>query len=259
MLKARTRLAPAGRMSTLSRVSQYDPYAPRDVEPGYQYSPVRRGSSLRELIRRLFAPIIGLGLLVLKFGAFSIKFFGIFISIGGYALIWGWKFGVGFVAMILIHELGHFFEGKRQGLEVSIPRFIPFLGAYVLIKNSPLNPLQNAKLALAGPAAGGLASLACWGLASANGSSLLHALAYAGFFLNLINLLPIGILDGGAIWRAYRLAKAEPMVPLAADGVAVMLPGAGRGRATLILTMYLGLAALLALGMWGTHVPQNRL
>jgi membrane-associated protease RseP (regulator of RpoE activity) len=90
-------------------------------------------------------------------------------------------------------------------------------------------------------------------------SSLLHALAYAGFFLNLINLLPIGILDGGAIWSAYRLAKSEPMVPLSEGGTATMLPGAGRDRAALILTMYLGLALLLALGMWGTHVPQSRL
>ena len=163
------------------------------------------------------------------------------------------------MALILIHELGHFVEAKRQGLDVSIPRFIPFLGAYVAIKNSPLNPVKNAYVALAGPAAGGLASLACWGYGSYTGSSLFHALAYAGFFLNLFNLIPIGILDGGAIWRSYRLAKSEPMVPLEAGGAAVLLPGAGRGNATLILTLYIGLAVLLALGMWGTHVPQHRL
>ena len=136
---------------------------------------------------------------------------------------------------------------------------IPFLGAYVAIKNSPLNPTRNALLALAGPFAGGLAAAFCWGLGSVEQSSLLHALAYAGFFLNLVNLLPIGILDGGAIWSAYRLAKSEPMVPLSEGGTATMLPGAGRDRAALILTMYLGLALLLALGMWGTHVPQSRL
>ena len=90
-------------------------------------------------------------------------------------------------------------------------------------------------------------------------SHFLTALVFVGFFLNLFNLIPIGILDGGAIWRSYRLAKAEPMVPLEAGGAAVLLPGAGRGRATLILTLYIGLAVLLALGMWGTHVPQHRL
>jgi Zn-dependent protease len=162
-------------------------------------------------------------------------------------------------ALILVHELGHYVEAKRQRLDVSIPRFIPFIGAYVAIKNSPLNPTRNALLALAGPVAGGLASAFCWGLGSLEQSSLLHALAYAGFFLNLVNLIPIGILDGGAVWSAYKLARAEPMVPLSDGGAATMLPGAGRDRAALILTMYLGLALLLALGMWGTHVPQSRL
>jgi Zn-dependent protease len=242
----------------MGEVSQLSPRP--ELEPDFRdYEPIHPEPGWRSLLRKLWAPIAAIVGLAIKFSVFAFKFLGLFVSVAAYALIWGWKFGVGFVVMILLHELGHYFEAKRQGLEVSLPRFIPFLGAYVLIKNSPLNPLQNAKLALAGPAAGGLASAACWGIASATDSSLLHALAYAGFFLNLINLIPIGILDGGAVWKAYRLARAEPMVPIAEGGAAVLLPGAGRGRATLILTLYLGLALLLALGMWGTHVPQSRL
>jgi Zn-dependent protease len=235
--------------------------APRpELEPDFRdYEPIHPEPGWKSVLRKIWAPILAVIGFAVKFAAFSFKFLSLFISVAAYALIWGWTFGAGFVAMILIHELGHYFEAKRQRLDVSIPRFIPFLGAYVAIKNSPLNPMRNAQLALAGPAAGGLAAAVCWGVASATGSSLLHALAYAGFFLNLINMLPIGILDGGAVWRAYRLAKAEPMVPLQADGAAVLLPGAGRGRAMLILTLYLGLALLLALGMWGTHVPQHRL
>jgi membrane-associated protease RseP (regulator of RpoE activity) len=222
----------------------------------------------RSRLGRLAAPLIALAALLGKFKALllllpKLKLLttlgSMLASVAAYALIWGWSFGVGFVALILVHELGHFIEAKRQGLDVSIPRFIPFLGAYVAIKNSPLNPMRNALIALAGPVAGGLAAAFCWGLGSLEQSSLLHALAYAGFFLNLVNLIPIGILDGGAIWSAYRLAKSEPMVPLAEGGTATMLPGAGRDRAALILTMYLGLAFLLALGMWGTHVPQSRL
>ena len=231
-----------------------------ELEPDFRdYEPIHPEPGWRSLAKKLWGPIaVVLGLAV-KFSVFAFKFLGLFVSVAAYALIWGWKFGVGFVALILIHELGHFVEAKRQGLDVSIPRFIPFLGAYVAIKNSPLNPVKNAYVALAGPAAGALASLACWGYGSYTGSSLFHALAYAGFFLNLFNLIPIGILDGGAIWRSYRLAKSEPMVPLQDGGAAVLLPGAGRGNATLILTLYVGLAVLLALGMWGTHVPQNRL
>jgi Zn-dependent protease len=231
-----------------------------ELEPDFRdYEPIHPEPGWKSLVRKIWAPIAVVVGLVVKFGVFAFKFLGLFISVAGYALIWGWQFGAGFVALILVHELGHYVEAKRQGLDVSIPRFIPFLGAYVAIKNSPVNPLKNAYLALAGPAAGGLASVACWVIGSATDSSLFHALAYAGFFLNLFNLIPLGILDGGAIWRAYRLAKAEPMVPLHADGAAVLLPGAGRGRATLILTLYIGLAVLLALGMWATHVPQHRL
>jgi Zn-dependent protease len=239
-------------------VSQLTPRP--ELEPDFRdYEPIHPEPGWKSLLRKLWAPILAVIGLAVKFGVFAFKFLGLFVSVAAYALIWGWSFGIGFVALILIHELGHYVEAKRQRLDVSIPRFIPFIGAYVAIKNSPLNPTRNALLALAGPFAGGLASALCWGVGSLEQSSLLHALAYAGFFLNLVNLIPIGILDGGAVWSAYKLARAEPMVPLSDGGVATMLPGAGRDRAALILTLYLGLALLLALGMWGTHVPQSRL
>jgi Zn-dependent protease len=239
-------------------VSQLTPRP--ELEPDFRdYEPIHPEPGWKSLARKLWAPIVAVIGIVVKFGFFAFKFLGLFISVGAYALIWGWKFGVGFVALILVHELGHFVEARRQGLDVSIPRFIPFLGAYVAIKNSPLNPMRNAQVALAGPVAGGLAAAACWAAGSLTGSPLLHALAYAGFFLNLFNLIPIGFLDGGAIWRSYRLARAEPMVPLEHGGAAALLPGAGRDRALVILTLYIGLGVLLVLGMWATHVPQHRL
>ena len=231
-----------------------------ELEPDFRdYEPIHPEPGWKSVLRKVWPALVAVVGIAVKFGVFAFKFLGLFISVAAYALIWGWWFGIGFVALILVHELGHFVEAKRQGLDVSIPRFIPFLGAYVAIKNSPLNPTRNALVALAGPAAGAVGAAVCWAIGEATGSSLLHALAYAGFFLNLINLLPIGILDGGAIWSAYRLARSEPMVPLHDGGAAVLLPGAGRGRAALILTLYLGLAVLLALGMWATHVSQTRI
>lgn len=231
-------------------VSQYDPYAPREAEPEYQYSPVRRGITFRELIRKLFAPIIALGLLLLKFGAFAIKFFGIFISIGGYALIWGWKFAVGFVVLILIHELGHFVEAKRQGLNPSLPVFIPFLGAYVAMKNAPFDPWRNLLVSAAGPFAGGLASLATWGIGEATDSRLLVALAYSGFLLNLFNLIPVRPFDGGYIWRSVRALNVGRRQHAAWTSTA---------RTVLGGAVYAGLIASLVLGMVATHVPQDRL
>jgi Zn-dependent protease len=235
------------------------------LEPSRDYDPIHpRGFDWRSLLGRIWAPIAALIGLSLKFGFVFLKFFGIFISVGAYALIWGWKFGVGFVLLILVHELGHFFEARRQGLSASLPTFIPFIGAFVLIKNAPLNPWRNALVALAGPAAGGAAAAVCWGFGTASNSDLLLALAYAGFLLNLINLVPVGILDGGAVWHAIRTAKATVA---AAPGIdyaygstyPLSVPGGGPGRARQIAVLYGLLVTLLVLGMIGTHVPQDRL
>jgi Zn-dependent protease len=92
----------------------------------------------RTLLGRLIAPLVVLVGIVVKFGAFVLKFFGIFLAVGGYALIWGWRFAAGFVLLILVHELGHYVEAKRSGLDPQLPVFIPFLGAYVALRNMRL-------------------------------------------------------------------------------------------------------------------------
>jgi Zn-dependent protease len=213
------------------------------------------------LLRKLAAPLIAFGAILLKFGAFSFKFLGIFISVGAYALLWGWAFGVGFVLLILVHELGHFVEAKRQGLDVSLPRFIPFIGAYVAIRDSRLNPLNNALVALAGPAAGALGSAVCWAIGETQDSNLMLALAYTGFLLNLINLIPVWILDGAAVWNAIKAARKVPEwnAELALSGSGEVIEGGGRATAGLIAFLYISLAGLLALGMFATHVPQGSL
>jgi Zn-dependent protease len=124
------------------------------------------------------------------------------VSIGAYALLWGWKFAVGFVLLLLVHELGHVWEAKRQGLPVSAPMFIPFLGALITLKQLPADAWNEAKVAIAGPILGGLGAAAVWGLGEWLDSELLIALAFTGFFLNLFNLAPISPLDGGRIVAA---------------------------------------------------------
>src|SRR5213080_298872 len=195
-----------------------------------EYDPIQpRGTDWRGLLRRIWAPIGAALVLILKFGFAAVKFFSIFIAVAGYALIWGWRFAVGFVLLILVHELGHFFEARRQGVHATWPPFIPFLGAYVLIKDAPLNPWRNALVSLAGPAYGGVGAAVCWAIGEATNSDLMRALAYAGFLINLINLVPIGI------------------------------PGGGPTRAVQIGVLYGLLATLLVLGMLATHVTQHRL
>ena len=103
-----------------------DPYSAHD------YNPIRpSGVDWRAKARRLFGPIIAGVIALAKWSFVLVKFGSIFIAVGGYALIWGWRFAVGFVLLILIHELGHYLEAKREGLSPRLPVFIPFLGAYV--------------------------------------------------------------------------------------------------------------------------------
>ena len=180
----------------------------------------------------------------------SLKFLGIFVAVGGYALIWGWRFGVGIVLLILVHELGHFFEARRQGLNPQLPVFIPFLGAYVAVRGQPFDPWRNALVSVAGPVAGGLAALACLVYGNAVGSDLLLALAYFGFFLNLINLMPVWILDGGQILRSWRVLRA---------GGGRASPAEARRLSGIVGFYSIALAVALVLGMVVAHVPQHRL
>ena len=219
-----------------------DPAPPPADDDLRGYQPIQPESGVRSLLRKIGAPLIAAIGLLAKFGLFGLKFFGIFIAVGGYALLWGWYFAVGFVLLLLFHELGHFVEARFQGLRPSLPVFIPFLGAYVTTKDAPPDAWLYAKRAIAGPVAGGLAAAACYALSGPLNSNLLSALAYVGFLLNLFNLLPVGILDGGGMWRSYQFLRAK-----------------GDPRATLVLAMYIGTAAMLALGMWVSHVPQHRL
>lgn len=203
--------------------------------------PAQPGIDWRSTARRAFGPVITVAVVLAKWTFVLVKFGGIFLAVGGYALIWGWRFAIGFVALILFHELGHYVEAKREGLNPQLPIFVPFLMAYVRYTRG--HPWQTARVALAGPIVGGLTSLAFFLVGRANGSQLLQALAYTGFFLNLANLLPVAMLDGGAVWRS----------------AAWLRRGGGREKAMAIYVVYFATAALLVLGMFEAHVAQHRL
>ena len=192
-----------------------DPYRPREAEPEYEYSPIKKPTTVGDVLRKLWAPIAALGFAIwkLKFvfaAIFKFKLFTVagsmLVSIAAYALLWGWRFAVGFVLLLFVHELGHVWEAKRQGLPVSAPMFIPFLGALITLKQLPENAWNEAKVAIAGPIVGGLGAAAVWAAGEATDSDLLVALAFTGFFLNLFNLAPISPLDGGRIVAAIHPA-----------------------------------------------------
>ena len=180
-----------------------------DAEPRAEvpaYEPIRPEGGLWRLLKRLAAPLVAVGLLLAKFkfllfALLKIKFVGTaltaLLSIGAYALLFPLWFAVGFVALIWVHEMGHVLQLRREGIPASAVMFVPFLGAFVGMKQMPKNALAEARVGLAGPVLGTLGALGVLGLYAWTQEPVLLALAYVGFFLNLINLIPVLPLDGG--------------------------------------------------------------
>ena len=121
------------------------------------------------------------------------------ISVFAYALIYGWWYAVGFVLLIFVHEMGHFLAARQRGLDVGAPTFIPFVGAWIELKDLPHDVETEAWIGLAGPLLGTIGALACYYAWRVTDAPLMLALAYAGFFINLFNLIPISPFDGGRI------------------------------------------------------------
>jgi len=126
------------------------------------------------------------------------------LSVGAFMVMgWTWQVAVGFVVLIFVHEMGHFISAKAFGIPVSAPMFIPFVGAYVMLKNRPLDAWTDAIISYSGPLAGGLGAWACYGLGVMLDYPWLYTTAFWTFALNLFNLLPIPSLDGSFIWVAF--------------------------------------------------------
>ena len=187
------------------------PEPPAHYPPSYRPEPARKPP----LWRRAGGVLAAVALLAIKFGAKlkglllllpKLKLFttsaSMLVSIGAYALIWGWSFAAGFVLLLLVHELGHVLQLRREGIKASAPMFIPFLGALVAMKEMPKDAAAEARVGLAGPVLGSLGALLPWAIYGMTGDELFKALAFVGFFLNLFNLLPVLPLDGGRAMAA---------------------------------------------------------
>ncbi|OHB25902.1 MAG: hypothetical protein A2X84_05180 [Desulfuromonadaceae bacterium GWC2_58_13] len=135
---------------------------------------------------------------ILQIGKFK-TFFTMLISIWAYAMLWGWPFAVGFVALLFIHEMGHVAALRMLGIKATAPMFIPFMGAFIGMKQMPENAFAEAVMAYGGPLLGTLGAIGCVGVGLLTGNPFWYALAMSGFLLNLFNLLPISPLDGGRI------------------------------------------------------------
>ena len=178
-----------------------------DIPPQspYHYSPAPTQKTNRGLLGGLLALLAGAFaygkyalLLILKVPALATLGTAL-ISVAVYAQILGAWVAVGFVVMIFLHEMGHVVEIRRQGMKATAPIFIPLMGAAIFMREHAQSPIKQAQIGIAGPIAGTLAAIVAFALYASTGQVLFLAWAYYGFLINLFNMIPFGMLDGGWI------------------------------------------------------------
>ncbi len=211
------------------------------------------------------------------------------VSLAAYALLWGWQFAAGFIALLFVHEMGHVIQLRREGVKATAPMFIPFLGAVISARSLGDNALAEARVGLAGPILGSIGSAVCILLWHATRDDLFRALAFTGFFLNLFNLLPVVPLDGGramaamAPWMWFLGLAAMIALAFVFPNPIILLIVLFAGLETyrrwklrhagnaeqqayyrvrpidrmLVAAVYLSLIALLVGGMNATHLPRT--
>jgi membrane-associated protease RseP (regulator of RpoE activity) len=214
---------------------------------------VDREGIVKRTLERLLGGAAVIAGTALKWGFLFAKFFGFFISAAAYSFWFhSWTFGVGLAVLILVHEIGHVLEARRQGLHVSWPMFIPFLGAYVTIQRAGLTPLRSGLISLAGPFVGSIGAAVVWAASAMHGSDKLQVLANIGFLLNAFNLLPIGFLDGGHVTTSIREAWRMPVIRFE-GGVPMQAFAPDRARALQLFTLYAGLAGAVVICLLATR------
>jgi Zn-dependent protease len=248
----------------------------------------RRGGGLVVLLGALAVKGKSLVLLLPKLKILTTSA-SMLVSVAAYSLLWGWRFAAGFVLLLLVHEMGHVIQLRREGIPSSAPLFIPFLGAVIGARSLGDDAAAEARVGLAGPVLGSLGAAAVAVAGVALDSELLRALAFTGFFLNLFNLIPVTPLDGGrafaamapAMWFAglflivaLAFAFPNPVIVLIALVGALDVWRRWRARRSgdpaqrafyrvtarqraAVAAVYLGLVVLLVLGMDATYVERT--
>ncbi len=139
------------------------------------------------------------------------------VSFAVYAVVFGWQFGLGIMALLLVHEMGHFVVIRAKGMPAGLPTFIPLVGAFVTMRRSPASVRDEAEIALAGPLAGTIGGVVCLIAYWRTGLPVLIPLAYYSFLLNLLNLIPVPPLDGSRVTGAI----SKWIWPIGLVGVAI--------------------------------------
>jgi Zn-dependent protease len=178
------------------------PYGP---PPPEQPVGARRRRGIGGGLVALLVALVGWGKYVVLF-AFKVPFFLTLLTMAAslvfYAAFYGITFAIGLVVMIFLHEMGHVFEIRRQGMRATAPVFIPFFGAAIFQRQHATDALHQAEIGIAGPISGTIAATVAFVLYATLHQPFFLLWAYLGFLINLFNMIPIGMLDGGWVLAA---------------------------------------------------------
>jgi Zn-dependent protease len=215
-------------------------------ESPYHYSPTpprkRSGGLLGGLVALVIAALAyGKYAVLLIFKIPALATLGsALVSVAAYSLWGGPWFAVGLVLMIFVHEMGHVVEIRRQGMVATAPIFIPFVGAAIFQRSHAQSPIRQAQIGIAGPIAGTIGATAALVLYNSTGWVVLLIWAYLGFLINLFNMIPFGMLDGGWI-----LAPVSKWIQVAGLAVLVGLFLAQLVSPIVIIVVILGLPVVV--------------
>jgi Zn-dependent protease len=216
-------------------------------EPGEpQPAPVRRKrggaaggiGTLLAAALAFFAKFKLLLFVALKFLAPSWTFL---LSLWIYVVLFGWRFAIVIMLLLLAHELGHYFAFRAYGLPARLPAFVPLLGAFTA-GAPPADLEHDAYIALAGPLTGLALAAACYGVALETNDRFWYACADLSAFLNLFNMIPMPPFDGGRV-----IGALQPALWIA--GFALFIAAAVYLHVPLLFVIvigFLGLPAMLA-------------
>ena len=185
------------------------------------------------------------------------------LSLGVYTAVYGWKFALGLILSIYVHEMGHVVQLRKFGIAATAPMFIPGFGALIRLKAYPADPGQDARTGLAGPIWGLGAAVFAWLVGLLTGQPIWFAIARTGAWINLFNLIPIWQLDGGRGFRAltkqhrgYALAVALIMWAVTEESMLLFIAAGAlyrffskdhpEHRDNPVLLQYCGLIVLLS-------------
>jgi len=175
------------------------------MEPTFQVLPPDRQPPppKKSFFESLGAGAVAIGVAFLKFkyllfASFKTGF-SMLIMIWFYSWRFGWPFAAGLVFLILVHEMGHVCAAKWRGMPVTAPLFIPFIGAFILMKDNPRDAWTEALVAYGGPLFGCIGSWICLFVGLNMQAEWVIGVASVSFILNLFNMIPVPPLDGGRI------------------------------------------------------------